>query len=59
MSPTKLQIYDPHAFNVMSKQREVLSRELESVWRGFFLRYRDERRVAVGRCALAGLKELA
>lgn len=55
----KVQIHDPHSYTVMSKQRDLLAREAESMWRGFFLRAPNDARVAVGRFALAGLGELS
>ena len=56
---TGLEIHDPHSMTVMSKQRDLLAREAESVWRAFFLRGQNDPRVVVGRFALAGLSELA
>jgi len=48
-------VHDPQSYAKSERQRDLLAREAESVWRRFFLRHPQDPRVAEGHYALAAL----
>ncbi|MFP3936899.1 MAG: tetratricopeptide repeat protein [Phycisphaerae bacterium] len=55
----EVEVHDPDAVSSLSNKRELLKAEAVSMWRRFFLRASDDRRLPVGHFALGRLYELA